>query len=151
MSSPATSSPPPASRPRAVEVAFWLLIVGAVMLVVGGLLAATMGFDNIRSVAPDSVSDEQVHNYLTFHRGSGVICVLTGVALGFLTGRMRLGDARFRRATIVLALVTVVLVGLVAVFAGIHILSLVGLLPIIVGALLLTRPAAAEWFTGARS
>ena len=50
-----------------------------------------------------------------------------------------------------LALVTVVLVGLVAVFAGIHILALLGLLPIIAGALLLTRPAAAEWFAGAGS
>ena len=134
-----------------MDVAFWLLIVGAVMLVSGGLLAATMSFDAIRSVAADSVSDEQVHNYLTFHRGSGVICVLTGAALGFLAGRLRRGDARFRRATIVLALVTVVLVALVAVFAGIHILALLGLLPIIVGALLLTRPAAAEWFTGAGS
>ncbi len=141
----------PAPRPRAVDVAFWLLLVGAVMLVVGGLLVATMSFDTIRGAAADSVSDDQVHKYLNFHRWSGVICVLTGAGLGFLTGRMRGGDARFRRATIGLALVTVVLVALVALFAGIHVLSLLGLLPIIVGALLLTRPAATDWYTGAGS
>jgi hypothetical protein len=145
------SLPSSAARPRSVDFAFWLLLVGAVMLLVGGLLAATMPFDAIRNAAAHSVTDEQVHNYLAFQRGSGAICVLAGAGLAFLAGRMRRGDARFRRATIVLALVTVVLVALVAVFAGIHILALLGLLPIIVGGLLLTRPAAAGWFAGAGS
>ena len=92
-----------------------------------------------------------MHSYLTFHRGAGVICVVAGAALGFLAGQTRKGDARFRRADHRARVsVTVVLVGLVAVFAGIHMLSLVGLLPIIVGALLLTRPRVPrEWFTGA--
>jgi hypothetical protein len=147
MSSPSL----PAPRPRAVDVAFWLLLVGAVMLLVGGLLAATMAFDTIRSAAPASVSDAQLHSYLAFQRAAGAICVLSGTGLAFLAGRMRRGDARFRRATVVLALVTVVLVALVAVFAGVHILALLGLLPIIAGTVLLTRPAAAGWFAGAGS
>lgn len=145
------SSPSSPVRPRSVDVAFWLLVVGAVMLLVGGLLAATISFDAVRSSAATSVSDEQLRNYLTFQRGSGAICALAGTGLAFLAGKMRRGDPRFRRATVVLALVTVVLVGLVAVFAGIHVLALLGLLPIIAGALLLTRPPAAEWFAGAGS
>ena len=62
-----------------MDVAFWLLLAGAVMLVVGGLLAATMSFDTVRRAAAASVSDEQLHNYLSFHRGAGVICVLAAV------------------------------------------------------------------------
>jgi hypothetical protein len=145
------SAPSPASRPRVVEVAFWALVVGAVLLMVGGLLAATLSFDTVRQAAPSSISDKQLHNYLSLHRGAGVGGVLAGGGLGFLAGRTRAGDARFRRATIGLALAIIVVVGLMAVFAGIHVLSLLALLPIIVGMLLLTRPAATDWFaTGGR-
>jgi hypothetical protein len=140
------SAPSPASRPRVVEVAFWALVVGAVLLMVGGLLAATLSFDTVRQAAPSSISDKQLHNYLSLHRGAGVGGVLAGGGLGFLAGRTRAGDARFRRATIGLALAIIVVVGLMAVFAGIHVLSLLALLPIIVGMLLLTRPAATDWF-----
>jgi hypothetical protein len=140
------SAPSPASRPRVVEVAFWALVVGAVLLMVGGLLAATLSFDTVRQAAPSSISDKQLHNYLSLHRGAGVGGVLAGGGLGFLAGRTRAGDARFRRATIGLALAIIVVVGLIAVFAGIHVLSLLALLPIIVGMLLLTRPAATDWF-----
>lgn len=136
-------------RPRVVDAAFWLLLIGAVLLVVGGLLAATAGFDAVRSAASASVSDEQVRNYLALHRGSALICILAGVGLGFLAGRMRTGDPRFRRAAVALALVSVLLVALVAVFAGIHLLALLGLLPIVVATLLLTRPVVVEWFDGA--
>jgi len=129
-----------------VDTAFWLLLFGALLLVVGGLLMASMNFATIRNVVPVSVTDTQVHNALVYQRGVGVVCVLAGAGLGFLTGRTRRGDARFRRACIGLALVTVVLVALAAVFAVIHVLALVSLLPIIVGALLLTRPAVAAWF-----
>jgi hypothetical protein len=140
------SAPSPASRPRVVEVAFWALVVGAVLLMVGGLLAATLSFDTVRQAAPSSISDKQLHNYLSLHRGAGVGGVLAGGGLGFLAGRTRAGDTRFRRATIGLALAIIVVVGLMAVFAGIHVLSLLALLPIIVGMLLLTRPAATDWF-----
>ena len=137
-------TPPP--RPRSIDVAFWLLLVGAVLLVLGGLLAATLSFDTVRQMAAPSVSDDTIRRTLTFHRGAGVFCVLAGAALGFVTGRTRGGDTRFRRATIALSLVIVVLVALLAVFAGTHVLSLLALLPIIAGALLLGRPATAEWF-----
>ena len=121
-------------RPRVVDTAFWLLLVGAALLLAGGLLAATLSFDTVRQAN------------LIFHRGVGVGCVLAGAGLGFLAGRTRTGDARFHRATIGLSMAIVVLVALVAVFAGIHVLSLLALLPIIVGSLLLTRPTAMDWF-----
>ena len=142
------SAPPPVplSRPRIVDTAFWVLLAGAVLLVVGGLLAATLSFDTVRAATAASISNEELRRYLFFHRGAGVGCALAGAGLGFLAGRTRAGDARFRRATIGLALAIVVLVGLSAVFAGIHVLSLLALLPIIVGMLMLTRPAATAWF-----
>lgn len=134
-------------RPREVTAAFWLLIAGAVLLLLGGLLAATLTFDAIRDAAAPSVSDETLRNYLRFHRGAGVLCGLAAVGLAVVAVPTRNGDPRFRRAAIGLGLAIVVLVGLVAVFAGTHILALLSLLPIIVGTLLLSRPAAAGWFT----
>lgn len=41
----------PESRPGVVTAAFWLLIVGAVLLMTGGLLAAAAGFDTPRQAA----------------------------------------------------------------------------------------------------
>lgn len=142
---------PVSPRPRVVEVAFWLLVAGCVLLVAGGSLAATVSFEDVRGAAAASFSDDQVRRYVSVQRASGAFCILAGVGLGFLAGRMRSGDPRYRRAVIGLALATVVLVSLVAVFVGIHIVALVGLLPVIGGAAALTRPAAAAWFTGARS
>ena len=138
--------PAPPNRPRVVDAAFWLLLAGAVLLVAGGLLAATLSFDTVRAATASSISDAQLHKYLSFHRAVGIGCVIAGGGLGFLAGRTRTGDPRFRRATAGLALAIVVLVGLAAVFAGIHLLALLSLLPIIVGTLMLMRPSAGPWF-----
>jgi hypothetical protein len=116
-------------RPRALNVAFWLLLVGAVMLMGGGLIAATA---NIPAV----------------YRGAGIVCVVAGAMIAFLAGRVRKnGDPRFRRATLALALVVVVLVSLVAALGIVHILALLSVLPLIVGAMLLSRPVVAGWFS----
>lgn len=137
---------PTEPRPRAVDVAFWLLVVGAVLLLAGGMLAATLGFDTLRSAAGSSVSDQTIRDYLRFHRGAGVVCALAAVALAVLVVRTRAGDPRFRRATMGLGLAIIVLVGVIAVFFGTHIFALLSLLPIIVGTLLLSRPPVAQWF-----
>ncbi|MCI4673572.1 hypothetical protein [Candidatus Mycolicibacterium alkanivorans] len=137
---------PTEPRPRAVEAAFWLLVVGAVLLLADGLLAAALGFDTLRKAAGPSVSDQTIRDYLRFHRGSGVVCALAAVALAALAVRTRAGDPRFRRATMGLGLAIVVLVGLIAVFFGTHIFALLSLVPIIVGTLLLSRPPVAKWF-----
>jgi hypothetical protein len=114
-------------RPRVVTAAFWTLLVGAVLLMTGGLLAATASIPS-------------------FYRGAGIICVLGGATIGYLAGRTRTGDARFRRATLAVSLVLVVMVSLIAAFGVIHILALLSVLPLIVGTLLLSRPGSASWF-----
>jgi peptidoglycan/LPS O-acetylase OafA/YrhL len=114
-------------RPRALNVAFWLLVVGAVVLMAGGLFAAT---DSIPVV----------------YRGVGVICVLAGALIAFLAGRVRKsGDARFRRATLALSLVVIVLVSVGGALHFVYLLALLSVLPLIAGAMMLSRPAAAGW------
>lgn len=133
-------------RPRALTIAVWLLIGGAVLLMTGGLLALTFGFDALRQVAPASFSDAQVRQLLAFRRGAGAICVAAGLGLAFLAGKTRAGDVRFRRAAIGLGLALIVLVGILQVFVNIGLVALLSLLPIIAGTLLLTRPVVASWF-----
>lgn len=136
-----------APRPRAVDIAFWLLVAGAVLLVVNGLMAATLSFETVRSAADSSVTDETLQAYLTFQRGTGIFSIVVGVALGFLAGKTRTGDPRFKRATIAFAVaITVLVVGVALLAKIIHLLALIAVLPIIAGAFLLTRPAAAAWF-----
>lgn len=145
MTSPMTQ---PALRPSAVNVACWLLVLGSVLLIAGGLLAALVGFDSLRQAAPATVTDDAVQSYARLYRGTGVLFAVTGVALGWFAVRARNRDPRARRAAIALGLAVVVLVAVAAVFAGTHILALLGLLPIIVGVLLLNRPSVVDWYAG---
>ena len=138
----------PESRPGVVTAAFWLLIGGAVLLLTGGLLAATVGFDTLLSAAGPSVSDQSIRDYLRLYRGAGILFSLAAAALAVFAIRTRNRDPRSRRATISLGLAIVVLVAIAAVFAGTHVLALLSMVPIIVGTLLLGRPAAADWFSG---
>jgi hypothetical protein len=113
----------PPSRPRVVTAAFWCWVVASILLIVGGLLAASVGLPAV-------------------FRGAGVITALAGAGLAFLAGRSRTGDTRFRRATLALALTIVVLVSLCAVFGVVHLLTLLAVIPLIAGIVLMTRPAA---------
>jgi hypothetical protein len=118
----------PHPRPRVVEAAFWSWLAGAVLLVLGGLSIAT---SNAHIPA--------------FFRGAGGLFAVTGFAIGYLAGRTRQGDKRFRRATVALTLALTVLVTLFA-------LSTMGLIWLLVIVLLITaatlamRPAASDWF-----
>ena len=134
-------------RPSVVTTACWLLVVGAVLLIAGGLITATVSFDTLRKAQPPTVTDESVGHLLTMSRGVGVLFALAGIALVWLAQRARQRDLRFRRAVIALALSIIVLVALASVYAG-HILALLSLLPIIVGTLLLSRPAVLDWYVG---
>lgn len=134
------------SRPRALNIAFWLLIAGSVLLMAGGLLALTFGFEALRQVVSPSISDAAVHQLLAFRRGAGAVCIVAGLGLAFLAGKTRSGDVRYRRATIGLGLTLIVLVGVLQVFVNIGLVTLLSLLPIIVGTLFLTRPVVAAWF-----
>jgi hypothetical protein len=117
----------PQSRPRVVTAAFWCWVAASVLLIVGGLIAAS------------------VSQLLVVYRGAGVLTVVAGVGMAFLAGRARTGDTRYRRAAIALSLVIVVLVAIVSVLGGaIHVLTLLAVFPLVAGTVLITRPAASS-------
>jgi hypothetical protein len=116
----------PQPRPRVVTAAFWCWVVAALLLVVGGMIAAS------------------VTELPAAYRGLGVLTALAGAGMAFLAGRARNGDTRYRRAGIALSLVIVVLVAIAGVLRGpIHVLTLLAVLPLVAGTVLITRPAAA--------
>lgn len=122
------SAPVPPQRPRIVEVVFWLWLVAAVALVLLGLLLALHS-----------------GNLPALFRGAGVIFAVAGLALGFLAGRTRAGDSRLRRAAVGLSLALVVLLALFTVMTG-GVLWLVPMILTMVGAVLIMRPSAQDWF-----
>ena len=136
------------ARPAAVTRAIWLLIGGAVMVAVGGMVTAAVSFDTLRHVAVASVPDDMVRSTLWLYRGVGLLFVLAAAGLVFVAARTMGGDVRFRRATTALSLAVVVVVSLSAVLVGTHILALLGVLPILLGIVLLGRPTAVAWFAG---
>jgi peptidoglycan/LPS O-acetylase OafA/YrhL len=118
----------PQSRPRVVTAGFWCWAAASVLLVAFGLLLA---------LSPDSLP--------TLFRGMGVLFAASGLGLGFLAGRARLGDARFRRAGIALSLAIVVILAIFALYSRGPIWLLMMILTM-VGAVLMMRPPAQEWF-----
>lgn len=140
-----TATPP---RPRSVEAAFWLSVTGAVLLIVGGMMGMTRSFGTFRAAYAPSITDAEVQQVLTIHRGIGLLFVLAGATLGYFVGRTRRGDTRIRRAQVGLSIGITVLMFLMAIFArfGLELLSLIAVLPIAVSATLLVRPQASAWF-----
>ena len=123
----------PQSRPRVVSAGFWCWAAAAVLLVAFGLLLA---------FSPDSLP--------TLFRGMGALFAASGLGLGFLAGRARLGDERFRRAALALALAIVVVLALFALYSRGPVWLLLMILTM-VGAVLMMRPPALEWFADEES
>ena len=141
------TAPSSSSRPRVVDLAFWCFIGAAVIMIVGGLMASTATYDSARTAIPTTVSDDQVRNYLTIYRFTGIGAAVAAVALAFLAGRARRGDARFRLALLGLAFATFVVVGLLAIGMGVaQPVILLGLFPLLIGILLIVQPSARTWF-----
>jgi peptidoglycan/LPS O-acetylase OafA/YrhL len=113
----------PQPRPRVVTAAFWCWVAAAFLLVLGGMIAASL-------------------NMPVAFRGAGVIFLLAGGGMALLAGRSRSGDTRYRRAAIALALTLVVLVAVAALLSLANGITLLAVLPLIAGAVLITRPAA---------
>lgn len=113
----------PQSRPRVVTAAFWCWVAASFLLMLGGVIAASL-------------------NVPLIFRGAGVVFLLAGAGMAFLTGRSRGGDSRYRRAAIALALTLIVLVALAAIFGLANGITLLAVLPLIAGTVLITRPAA---------
>ena len=123
----------PQSRPRVVSAGFWCWAAAAVLLVAFGLLLA---------FSPDSLP--------TLFRGMGALFAASGLGLGFLAGRARLGDERFRRAALALSLAIVVVLALFALYSRGPVWLLLMILTM-VGAVLMMRPPAQEWFADEES
>ncbi|MGE2732711.1 hypothetical protein ACQI4F_24855 [Mycolicibacterium vaccae] len=137
----------PAGRPRLVDVSFWCFIAGAVLLILGGLMASSATFEAARAALPDTIDDDSVRNYLTIYRSTGIGAVIVGGVVAFLAGRARRGDARFRLALLgLVAAITVVMLLMALGFKVAHPVILLAVLPLLAGAALFTRPAAAEWY-----
>ena len=81
-----------------------------------------------------------------FLRGAGTLFAVAGLALGYLAGRTRTGHTRFRRAAVGLALILVVMLALFILIGGGGILWVLPMILSLVGAVLVMRPAAQEWF-----
>lgn len=118
----------PQSRPRVVNAGFWCWVAASVLLVAFGLLLA---------FSPD--------NLPMVFRGMGALFAAAGLGLGFLAGRARLGEARFRRAAIGLSLAIVIILALFALYSRGPVWLLMMILTM-VGAVLMMQPPAQEWF-----
>ncbi|MFB1295893.1 hypothetical protein ACAG24_010285 [Mycobacterium sp. pW049] len=135
------TAPTPHSRPRVVDLAFWCFVVGAVVMIVGGLMASTAAFDAERLRIADADA------FLAIVRGTGIGAVLVGGALAFLAGKARRGDARFHRAALALAVAAIVVIVIIAGWIGaVHLFILLSLLPLLIGVLLFVQPSARRWF-----
>jgi peptidoglycan/LPS O-acetylase OafA/YrhL len=115
----------PQPRPRVVTAAFWCWVAASFLLMLGGIISATVDLP-------------------LFYRGAGVISVLAGGGLAFLAGRARTGDTRFRRAALALSFAVIVLVAFASVLRIINLFTLLAVLPLIAATVLITRPAAAS-------
>jgi peptidoglycan/LPS O-acetylase OafA/YrhL len=115
-------------RPRAVTIAFFCWLAAAILLILGGLLLV---FSN--GQAP------------VFFRGAGVVWIVTGALLSYLAGRARGGDTRFRRAAVALSIALALLLALFAVMSS-GLVWLFVLILVLVGAVVIMRPAAQQWY-----
>jgi hypothetical protein len=118
----------PHPRPRVVEAAFWTWLAAAVLLVLGGLLIATSSA-----------------HIPAFFRGAGALFAIAGFALGFLAGRTRQGDKRFRRAAVAMTWALAILVTLFALMT-MGFIWLVIIVLLITATALALRPTATQWF-----
>ena len=142
------TQPSSPARPTIVNIAFWLVLVGAVLLLVGGLMGLSSSINGSGSVLGENLSDEMVRNRRLLLGGMSALWALTGMALSFLVGRARNGDLRFRRATVGLAVAVAVLMFLFVLLAPTVIAwpTLFGVVPVVIGATLFMQPAASDWF-----
>ena len=142
------SHPTPPARPTIVNIAFWLVLVGAVLLLSGGLLGLSVAISAEDGVFGANTPPDTVQTMRTLLGGLSVLWALVGMALSFLSGRTRNGDLRFRRVVVWMAVAVVVMVFLLTFLAPFTITMpvLFGAVPLAIGATLYMRPASSDWF-----
>lgn len=121
----------PADRPRTVTIAFWLWLVSVVLMVFYGLFVVTV----------------RLHGPAPFLRVSGAILIVSGLALGFLTGRIRIGNWRYARAAVALSMALVIFLSILLAIQMLGLLvAPVVLFLIIASGLVVRSSTAAAWF-----
>jgi hypothetical protein len=142
------TQPTSVPRPAIVNIAFWLVLAGSVLLLAGGLLGLSSAFGTPRSAFEPGLSDSAVRSIVIVRAGISGLLVIAGLVLSFLAGRARNGDLRFRRSVVWLSVALVALVFLLTLMAPFAItpVALFGVVPVAVGATLFMRPAASDWF-----
>ncbi len=142
------TQPTSPARPTIVNIAFWLVLVGAVLLLSGWLLGISVAVSAEDAVFGKNVSPDSVQNLRILLGGLSVLWVLVGMALSFLVGRARNGDLRFRRSVVVMAVAVAVMVFLLTLLAPFTVTlpTLFGVVPVVIGATLFMRPAASDWY-----
>jgi hypothetical protein len=126
---PPSVPPGPDGRPTTVTVAFYSWVIGAVLLTATGLLLLTW---------PPAA-----------YKLVGGLLPVVGLSIGYLAGRTRKRHARFARATLALAMATVVFLALVLLFLPlpVGVVGILGLavIALIAGSALSQRPASQRW------
>lgn len=142
------TKPTSAPRPAIVNIAFWLVLAGSVLLLAGGLLGLSSAISTPRDVFSPDLSDSEVRSIVTMRGGVSGLLLIAGLVLSFLAGRARNGDLRFRRAMVWMSAALVALVFVIALLAPFAVmpLALFGMVPVAIGATLFMRPAASDWF-----
>lgn len=134
-------------RPTAVEAAFWLWIASAFLLVLFGLINVTSASYSLREQFTDQgVSAGNIDIYVTFVRVSGLVLLLTGLAIGGLAGPTRAGRVLCRRILVIVSGVFAVL-QIALVVAGIStVLALVVPVMLICACVAIYRDTTRSWF-----
>jgi hypothetical protein len=135
-------------QPRSVQVAYWAWLVAAILLVAAGLLAVFSGAESMAGRFPGaSLSQDQARSMAVLVRGVGMVSILLGLAVGYLAGRTRRGDMRFRRATVALSYTIVLMLALFALLFGILLTPQIGaIIALLVAAVAANRDTASAWF-----
>ncbi|AYJ51040.1 hypothetical protein [Rhodococcus sp. P1Y] len=138
---------PTSTRPRAVTVAYTMWLVAAVLLVLVALVTLTVPVDGLRtSLEGQGASPDEIDSYLSTIRAVGVVAAVLGLAVGFLSGPVRAGFARFRRILVIVSVVVSVLLLFVVFGLSLFQELLAVVLLLLAASSLVYRPSARAWF-----
>lgn len=133
-------------RPRIVDVAFWLWLGAAVLLLLVALASELVTSESVRAHEYKAATDQQVGDFVTYYHTAGALCGVLGLAIGYIAVRTRQGDKRFRTANVALSLVTIVLLMVWEGFAGVLSPGLAATLALMAAVVLVMLPPARDWF-----
>lgn len=137
-------------RPAAVDVAFWLWIASAFLLILFGLINVSSASYALREqFADQGVASANIDIYVTFVRISGCVFLLTGLAVGALAYPTRSGKASIRRGLVIVSAIFAV-AQTALVIAGIS-TSLALVVPVMMmcACAAIYRETTRSWFAGA--